>query len=119
MIRKSTFFGWRQSFLLLLLWLVVYLGDDNVRSGEEDRYRRHDREEREGDEAESIENHGSKFPVVFDGSGVLVVADLVRDHPQLLQDEVQFTVYAWEPENWKTFLTATDTVPLFLIASTS
>jgi len=65
-----------------------------VRGREEDSHRGHDREEGEGDETEAVENHGRELPVVLDGRRVLIVADLVGDDPQLLQDQVQLSIDA-------------------------
>ena len=40
----------------------------------------------EGDEAEPVQHHGRELPVVLDGVVLLVRRQLVRQHPQLLQD---------------------------------
>ena len=40
----------------------------------------------EGDQAEPVEHHGRKLPVVLYRVVVLVRLQLVRQHPQLLQD---------------------------------
>ena len=70
------------------------LSDDDVRGREENSHRGHDREEGEGDETEPVENHGRELPVVLDGRRILVVADLVRDDPQLLENQVQLSIDA-------------------------
>ena len=68
------------------LQLKTSLGDDDVRSGDEEGGRGEHREPGEGDQAEPVEHHGRKLPVVLDRIVVLVRLQLVRQHPQLLQD---------------------------------
>ena len=62
------------------------LGDDDVRSGDEEGGSGEHREPGEGDQAEPVEHHGRELPVVLDGVVLLVRLQLVRQHPQLLQD---------------------------------
>lgn len=68
------------------------LRDDDVGSREKNCDGGNDREYSKSDEAESVKHHGSELPVVLDGSRVLVVPDLVRDHPDLLQDQTELPV---------------------------
>ena len=39
-----------------------------------------------------VENHGGELPVALDGAGLLVVADLVGDDLDLLEDEAELPV---------------------------
>ena len=39
-----------------------------------------------------VENHGGELPVALDGAGLLVVADLVCDDLDLLEDEAELPV---------------------------
>ena len=68
------------------------LVNDNVRRREEEGDGGDYGEERERDEAQPVEHHGGKLPVVLDGRRVLVVANLVRYHADLLEDEAELAV---------------------------
>ena len=41
-----------------------------------------------------VENHGGELPVALDGAGLLVVADLVCDDLDLLEDEAELPGHA-------------------------
>jgi hypothetical protein len=77
---------------LTLSFAVIVLRDDDVRRREQHGDRRYDGKECEGDETEPVEHHRRKLPVVLDRGSVLVVADLVRDDSDLLEDEAQLSV---------------------------
>ena len=74
---------------------LLNLVDNNVRSCEEQCDGGDDGEERERDETQTVEHHGGKLPVVLDGRGVLVVADLVRYDANLLKDQAELAVDSW------------------------
>ena len=44
------------------------------------------------DQADAVNDHSGKLPIVVDELILVVVSDLVRDDAQLLQDAGQFTV---------------------------
>ncbi len=50
------------------------------------------RECSEGYKTQSVQHHGGEFPIILDGRRVFVVPDLVRDHPQLLEDQAELSV---------------------------
>ena len=56
------------------------LGDDDVRSGDEEGGSGEHREPGEGDQAEPVEHHGRELPVVLDRGRIFVVPQLVCDH---------------------------------------
>ena len=58
-------------------------------------------EQGEGDQAQSIEDHGSKFPVIFYSCCLIVIPDLVRDDANLLENTQKFSVH---PRMNKVFL---------------
>ena len=68
------------------------LVNDNVRRCEEQGYCGDYGEERERDEAQPVEHHGGKLPVVLDGRRVLVVANLVRYDANLLEDQAELAI---------------------------
>lgn len=63
-------------------------------SREENRNRCNDGEEREEDQANAVNDHGSKFPVVAHARILLVCPNLFSDDTQLLEDTGQFAVGA-------------------------
>ena len=57
-----------------------------MRSREKDRDRSDDCEQREEYQANSVDDHGSKLPVIVHVRILFVVSDLVSDDTQLLED---------------------------------
>jgi len=66
--------------------------DDDMRRGHEYRYGGGHREECEYVQAHAVDHHGRELPVVGGLLVLLVLAQLVRDHPELLEDERQLAV---------------------------
>ena len=60
-----------------------------------------DGEQGEGDQAQSIEDHGSKLPVIFYGCCIIVIPDLVCDDANLLENIQKFSMH---PRMSKVFL---------------
>lgn len=54
----------------------------------------YDCEQCEDDEAEAIDHHGGELPVVGHLRGLVLLPQLVGDHPQLLEDERELPVGA-------------------------
>ena len=50
-------------------------------------------EQGEGDQAQSIEDHGSKLPVIFYGCCIIVIPDLVCDDANLLENTQKFSMH--------------------------
>lgn len=71
---------------------AVQSRDDDVRCGHEDRYGGGHREKSEYVQAHAVDYHSRELPVVGDLLVLLVLAQLVRDHPELLKDERQLAV---------------------------
>jgi len=74
--------------------LLLLLRDDDVRRRHEHGDGGDDSEGREGDQAQPVQHHGRELPVVLDLGRVLVVANLVRDHADLLEDQAELPVNA-------------------------
>ena len=59
--------------------------------GGQDGHSGHYSEQGEYNEAETVQHHGRKLPVILDGRALLVIPDLVRDDLDLLQDQTQLS----------------------------
>lgn len=68
------------------------LRDNDVRRGEEYGDGGDDGEQREDDEAEPIDDHGGELPVVRHFGRLVLLAQLVGDDAQLLEDEGELAV---------------------------
>lgn len=68
------------------------LRDDDVRRGEEYGDGGDDGEESEDDETEPVDDHGGELPVVRHLGRLVLLAQLVSDDTQLLEDEGELTV---------------------------
>ena len=55
-------------------------------------HRGHNSEETEGDQADPVQDHGGKLPVILDAGGIIFTPDLVADHANLLEDVDQLAV---------------------------
>lgn len=71
---------------------MLELRDDDVRRGEEHGDGRDHSEQREDDEAQAVHYHGGELPVVRHFRRLVLLAQLVRDDPQLLEDERELSV---------------------------
>lgn len=60
--------------------------NDYMWRGQQHRHSGNDGEDREDDEAKSVDNHGSKFPVVYHLHLLVVFLHSVRDELQLPQN---------------------------------
>ena len=67
-------------------------GDNDVWRGVEDGHSGQDGEDRVRYQTESVYHHGSKSPIIFYTSGIVVVSDLISDDLDFLQDEAQFSM---------------------------
>ena len=70
------------------------LFNDNMRRGSQHGQGRHDGEESEGDQAETIQDHRGELPITLYSTGLLVIPDLVSDHFYLLEDEAELPGHA-------------------------
>lgn len=68
------------------------LRDNDVRRGEEYGDGGDDGEQREDDEAEPVDDHGGELPVVRHLGRLVLLAQLVGDDAQLLEDEGELAV---------------------------
>jgi len=75
----------------LLAFLIIFLGDNDVRSCQEHSYSSNNGERCESQQAKSIKHHCSKLPIIFDCSCVFVVSYFVGDNSELFQYKTQFS----------------------------
>lgn len=69
---------------ILKIWnFVRLLSDNNMGSWDQKKDGRHDGEEGEDDQAESVQDHGSKLPITLSGISIIITPDLLCDHSQL------------------------------------
>lgn len=72
--------------------IIFYLRDDDVWSGEEHSDRGDNGKKCKKDQADAVDDHSGKLPIVVDELILVIVPDLVGDDTQFLQDAGQFTV---------------------------
>ena len=70
--------------------LATFSRDNDMWSSLEDSQRGEDGEYCVGYQTQTVYNHGSKSPIIFYTSGIVVVPDLISDDLDFLQDEAQF-----------------------------
>lgn len=74
--------------------ILFLLRDDDVRSRKKDRNRCYDGEKCEEYQANTVDHHGGKLPVIVDMRIFFVVSDLIGDDTQFFQDTRKFTMGA-------------------------
>ena len=72
--------------------LAAFSSDNDMWSCLEDSQGGEDGEYCVGYQTQTVYNHGSKSPIIFYTSGILVVPDLISDDLDFLQDETQFSM---------------------------
>ena len=69
---------------------VEVLRDNDMGGGHQQENGGYHCEQCEDYQAQSVQHHGSKLPVTLCGPRVILITDLLGDHPELLKDESQF-----------------------------
>ena len=69
---------------------VEVLRDNDMGGGHQQENGGYHGEQCEDYQAQSVQHHGSKLPITLCGPCVILIPDLLGDHPELLQDESQF-----------------------------
>ena len=72
--------------------LATFSRDNDMRSSLENSQGGQDGEYGVGYQTQTVYNHGSKSPIIFYTSGIVVVSDLISDDLDFLQDEAQFSM---------------------------
>ena len=72
--------------------LATFSGDNDMWSRLENSQGGEDGEDCVGYQTQTVYNHGSKSPIIFYTSGIVVVPDLISDDLDFLQDEAQFSM---------------------------
>ena len=66
------------------------LRDNDMGGGHQQENGGYHGEQCEDYQAQSVQHHGSKLPITLCGPCVILIPDLLGDHPELLKDESQF-----------------------------
>ena len=69
---------------------VEVLRDNDMGGGHQQENGGYHCEQCEDYQAQSVQHHGSKLPVTLCGPRIILIPDLLGDHPELLKDESQF-----------------------------
>ena len=70
------------------------LFNDNMGRSCQNCQGRDNREESKSYQAKTVKNHGSKLPITFYSTALLIISDLISDHFYLLENETQFSGHA-------------------------
>ena len=72
--------------------MATFSSDNDMRSCLENSQGGENGEYRVGYQTQTVYDHGSKSPIIFYTSGIVVVPDLISDDLDFLQDETQFSM---------------------------